>query len=58
VSNAAPEILTGANAVWVNDATGHCIDSFGRLGIDIHHPVASASATGLRHNLDRAVHEL
>ncbi len=24
-----PEILTGANAVWVNDATGHCIGRFG-----------------------------
>jgi hypothetical protein len=36
----AHEILSAANAVWVNDATGHCIGRFGRLGIDVHHPVA------------------
>lgn len=38
------EILTGANAVWVNDATGHCIGRFGRLGIDVHHPANQALA--------------
>jgi len=36
------EILTGANAVWVNDETGHCIGRFGRLGIDVHYPADQA----------------
>ena len=38
------EILTGSNAVWVNDQTGHCIGRFGRLGIDVHHPAEQALA--------------
>lgn len=38
------EILASANAVWVNDDTGHCIGRFGRLGIDVHHAAAAALA--------------
>jgi hypothetical protein len=40
-----PEILTSAGAVWVNDASGHCIGRFGRLGVDVHHP----AETQLKH---------
>jgi len=35
------EIRSAVSAVWVNDDTGHCIGRFGRLGIDVHYPVAA-----------------
>jgi hypothetical protein len=40
------EVLSSAGAVWVNDASCHCIGRFGRLGVDVHHPAAAQLVHG------------